>query len=253
MYFRIRPVAPLSSRHTILIVGDEGEVADARLQEIWDDNEEYDIFNLPTEYSKDTRNFPRVYSCVPLRPKCSSIVELVNPGHRYIYREWNGLTRWEFESLVPLNLKEETHYNMFFSRNIISIESNVFRRFERVLNSTGYDPIINLIKGDRQCTVKIYLDYDLKNYQGGNYVEFCVSPDMTVESFLIALCEGLMSDYFGLTQILYDGPGGIGKKYTIKDVRGTGIKVKSWDIDYDRTMCFLLSTKEEELRTEIHQ
>lgn len=229
----------------IFIVGDEGEIADAHLQEIWDDYEEYDILNLTTEYSKDTRNFPRVYSCVPLRPQHSSIIELVNPGHRYIFREWNGLARWEFESVVFASLKEETHYNMFFSRNIISIQSDVFRRFERVLNSTGYDPIINLVKGDRQCNVKIYLDYDLEKYQGGNYVEFCVSPNMTVERFLIALCEGLMSYHFGLTQILYDGPGGIGKKYTIKDVKGSEIKVKNWDIDHDGAMCFLLSTEEE--------
>lgn len=243
MYFRIRPVAPLSSRHRIFIVGNDGEVADSHLQEIWDDNEEYDIFNMTTEYSKDTRNFPRFYSHGPPQPQ-HSIIELINPGHRYIFREWNGLARWEFESIAHNTFQGDTHYNKFFSRDIISIESDVFRRFERVLKSTNYDPMINLVKGDRECTIKIYLDYDLGKYQGGNYIELYVSPDMTAERFLIALCEGLMSHYFGLIQILYDGPGGIGKKYSIKDVRNSGIKVKSWDIDQDEKMSFLLSTEE---------
>lgn len=244
MYFRIRPVASLASEHKIFIVGNDGEVADSYLQEIWDDNEEYEIFNITTEYSKDTRSFPRVYSCVPLRPQQSTIVELVNPGYRYIFREWNYLARWEFESITPADFGECTHYNRFFSHDIISIESSIFRRFERVLKSTSYDPMIHMIRGDRECTIKIYLDYDLDNHRGGDYVEFYVSPDMTVERFLIALCEGLMPHYFGLTQILYDGPGGIGKKYSIKDARDSGIKVKSWDIDHDKKMSFLLSTEE---------
>lgn len=241
MHFRIRPVAPLSSRHMVFIVGKDGEVADAFLQEIWDDNEEYDIFNLTTEYNNDTRNFPRVYSCVPLRPQQSCIVELVSPAHRYTFREWNGLARWEFEALRPATLRKQTRYNKFFSRDIISVQSNVFRRFERILSSSGYDPTIDLVRGDRTCTVKIYLEYDLEKYQGGNYVELCVSPDMTIERFIIALCEGLLPPYFGLTQILYDGPGGIGKKYTIEDTKYSEMKVGDWDIDFDKTMCFLIS------------
>lgn len=242
MYFRFRGTAVNPSKQRIFVVRGMEEVAEAYLQELWDDQEEYDIVELAAESSNDKRSFPKCYSSMPLLSERSTIIEIFNSGYRFTFEICNGLGRWGFESFDLASHAEKTHHNEFLGRDIISIKSHIFHRFERILSSTDYDPALKRIKGSRTCTVRIYLDYDFEQYQGGNYVEYCVSPDMAVLRFFIALCEGTIPHSYGLTQVLYDGPGGMGKKVTWKDAYNSNFEMKDWDLGFDNMVWLLLST-----------